>query len=303
MQLAKLFLTLAAGTIFAFSPKWAAAQTNFWQQTNGPLGATINAVAINQTDGNVFTAVQNVGMIRSTNKGASWSVVNTGLTSLDIRALLINTNGHVFAGTAQGVFRSTDNGATWAPSNIGLPNVKSIYSLSANSSGHIFAGLSSSGSGVFRTTDNGGNWSKVFAANIGVQTLAINSRGDILAGTSGSGIQRSIDNGNSWTAVNNGLYDFMINALAINQSANEIFAGLNCGVFRSIDSGNNWTSVNAGLIYTQIMTWFMRLPLIRAGGSMPERASSNCAVLVFATTAIFFVRQTTAGVGRRSPRN
>ena len=50
-----------------------------------------------------------------------------------------------------------------------------------------------------------------------VTTLAINSAGDIFAGTREHGVFRSTDNGNNWSQVNNGITDFDIRSIAINQ--------------------------------------------------------------------------------------
>ena len=56
-------------------------------------------------------------------------------------------------------------------------------------------------------------------------SLAINSSGDIFAGTfEGGGVYRSTDNGENWTLVNNGLTNTYVYALAIN-AGGEIFAG------------------------------------------------------------------------------
>jgi ligand-binding sensor domain-containing protein len=82
-----------------------------------------------------------------------------------------------------------------------------------------------------------------------IQSFAINSNGDIFAGTSGGGVYRSIDNGDSWTIANSGLASFsvqalVINALAIN-SNRDIFAGTRGdGVFRSTDNGDSWTATD-----------------------------------------------------------
>ena len=46
-----------------------------------------------------------------------------------------------------------------------------------------------------------------------VLSLAINSNGDIFAGTEGGGVFRSTDNGDNWAAINTGLTDAAVNAL------------------------------------------------------------------------------------------
>ena len=78
-----------------------------------------------------------------------------------------------------------------------------------------------------------------------VTTLAINSAGDIFAGTREHGVFRSTDNGNNWSQVNNGITDFDIRSIAINQSGH-VFVGACVGVLRSTDNGESWhyTSLN-----------------------------------------------------------
>jgi hypothetical protein len=129
----------------------ATAQTNFWQQTNGPYGGIIEALTINN-DGHIFAGTYYGGVFRSTDNGNHWSPINTGLTNLFINALAINSAGHIFAGTffGGGVFRSTDNGDTWRQINTGLTN-RSVGSLVINLDGHIFAGTA--GDGVFRSVE------------------------------------------------------------------------------------------------------------------------------------------------------
>ncbi len=63
------------------------------------------------------------GVFKSTNGGAAWSAVNTGLTNTDVYALAIDpaTPSTLYAGTvSDGVFKSTNGGAVWSAVNTGL---------------------------------------------------------------------------------------------------------------------------------------------------------------------------------------
>jgi len=282
MQSKTFFARLVVFTVLLCSGSPAFAQTDFWQQTNGPDGGSILAFAIN-SNGHIFAGTDGAGMFRSTNNGESWDEINFGLTSTKIHvySLVINSNGHIFAGTPGGVFRSMDNGANWSATgltntyvsvlainsngdifagtfggvyrstdngdswsliNTGLTNTI-VGALAINSSGHIFAGAS--GDGVFRSTDNGDNWNNTSLDSVDVYSLAINSAGHIFAGTRGQGIFRSRDNGGTWSNVISGA-GFVVTSLTINKSSGHIFAGTQGGgggVLRSTNNGNSWSPV------------------------------------------------------------
>src|SRR5438046_8385482 len=85
---------------------------NFWASTGGPQGGDV-ATLVTNANGFVFAGTQGGGVFRSSDNGATWTPVNTGLTSTDIHALATNSAGDLFAGTFGGAFRSTDNGDTW----------------------------------------------------------------------------------------------------------------------------------------------------------------------------------------------
>jgi len=86
---------------------------------------------------NLFAGTYNGGVFLSTNGGASWTEVNTGLTNTNIWALVVSGT-HLFAGTADGVFLSTDNGTNWTPVNTGLTSTD-VRSLVVKD-GYLFAG-------------------------------------------------------------------------------------------------------------------------------------------------------------------
>jgi len=83
--------------------------------------------------------------------------------------------------------------------------------LAINAAVDIFLGADfvNDAGGAFRSTDNVGSWTPV---NNGVKcgniwSLAINSTGEILAGTAGceDGVYRSTDDGDRWVLANTGL--------------------------------------------------------------------------------------------------
>jgi len=215
-------LTLSATTMAAFS----------WEPTNGPYGGHIFDLAVNAS-GHVFAASETNGVFRSTDNGSSW----TQVTSTEVDPLVINSSGHIFAGTNDGVLISTDNGDTW--SSTGLV-ASGIVSLVINSSDHIFAG--NYFGDVYRSTDNGANWSTAssgLTAN-SVEALAVNASDHIYAGTD-VGVFLSTDNGDSWTKTS--LAATNVTAVIVN-GGDDVFAGtISSGVYRSTDDGASWTQV------------------------------------------------------------
>lgn len=71
---------------------------------------TINSVVINSSDYIFLSGDQNRYIYRSTDYGFSWSALSIS----SVTTLSINSNDHIYAGTAWGgVYRSTDNGMHW----------------------------------------------------------------------------------------------------------------------------------------------------------------------------------------------
>jgi hypothetical protein len=71
----------------------------------------VTRLAIN-ANGHVFAAVFDIahyaglGVYRSTDDGANWTAVNSGLTNLNVGSLAVSPKGTVFAVTDSGLFRS-----------------------------------------------------------------------------------------------------------------------------------------------------------------------------------------------------
>ena len=79
-----------------------------------------------------------------------------------------------------------------------------------------------------------------------IRSLAINSSGDVFAGTAGGGVFLSTDNGTEWVEINNGFSGSYVYSLVVNSSG-DVFAGTEVGVFLSTDNGTEWVQINNGL--------------------------------------------------------
>ena len=225
-------------------------QGNSWEIVkNGFIGSNVAAIALG---GNRIYAASSSAILSSADGGDSWQAMpDSGLTTNSVRALTVNADGVLFAGTSnRGVFRIAENDSIWTEVNNGLTRLFT-NSLTIDGSGNLFVGIS--GAGVFRSTDNGDNW---IEANQGlpstfVLSFAIAPWGDLFACTS-AGVAQSGDNGDNWTVLSDGLTNAFVNSLYI-RSNNEVFAGTNGdGVYHT--TVNPLTSVDE--IYGTIPTAF-----------------------------------------------
>ena len=145
------------------------------------------------------------GVFRSTDDGASWVPVNTGLTKQNVTSLAISGTT-LYAGTRDGVFR-LEHDDSWT--HVGLSGVAVATLIAEPSTTRLYAGTW--GDGVFRAPD-GVSWRYWGLAGLPVRALAV-SKKYVYAGTFGSpsaegraGIfRRKINRHGLWTPINRGL--------------------------------------------------------------------------------------------------
>ncbi len=219
-----------------------------WEQTNGPEGGYISSFAVSGTS--IFAGTWwGRGIFRSTDNGASWVAVNTGLPMGGAIAALLASGGSLFAATGRGISRSDNNGESWVDASTGLTS-PIVYSLTAKGN-TLFAVTNR---GIHRSTNKGASWTVV---NTGLTDLSVSaliaSDSAVFAGTNSGSIFRSTDDGATWIAVRvppNRPFgaSFFIQSLAVKD--NILFAAVPGGILRSTDNGTSWTLFNVNFLAT-----------------------------------------------------
>ena len=211
-------------------------------QTNGNISQ--NVVALVVSGPALFAGTWGNGIFLSTDNGANWTTVNSGLTVSFIRTLIVKDN-NLFAGSDSGIFLSTNHGASWAPVNSGLTN--SLIGTLAVNGNNLFA---STDSGIFLSSNNGANWTAVKPglSYHEVQAFAF-SGNNMFAGTWGRGVFLSTNNGGNWISIDSG-FTYLNCVQSLIASGNNLFAGTyEQGIFLSTNNGESWIEVDSGLAY------------------------------------------------------
>ncbi len=96
------------------------------------------------------------GVYKSTNSGASWSKVNSGLTDLNIIALAIDaqTPEILYAESDLRIFKSINGGASWSVSGLG-PGTRNALAIDPQNPATLYTGAFG---GVYKSTNGGANW-------------------------------------------------------------------------------------------------------------------------------------------------
>jgi len=252
----------ATGTPGAIS--WEAVSTAFSQPNFIDFGA----------NGHWFVADRSQGFFRSTDSGATWSPINSGIaTNFGWTINVVPSSGDLIAGIYSSggpnlhpvqFYRSTDEGSSWTMIQSSISGVLDAYpawsgcAFASNGNavcGGYWASFPSTG-GWYST--NGGQTvaaARTVSSNgTTVYALALNPvNNDLWMGTEQYGIFRSTDNGATWTSASppdtqidpsGGIRDGNIYAITFDRSGNVLF-GSQGGIWKSSSSGSafHWTNV------------------------------------------------------------
>lgn len=231
-------LCMALLLLFALDVR---AQTNWWTPVEGPYGGTTIWALERLTDGSILAATSN-GVHRSLDEGRTWSGYSEGLTTFDVRDILLRADGSVWIGTyGKGLFRRSPGSAAWV--GAGLDNIY-VTSLVEPQTGVLLAGANGF---IHRSIDDGTTWAarSLQGYSVNVQSLASNAT-HVFAATN-LGIFRSVDTGLTWEFSSFGLQEYDARAIETNAEGH-IFAGMQpgqggCSLYRSRGNGSLWTCV------------------------------------------------------------
>ncbi|MFZ4708056.1 MAG: WD40/YVTN/BNR-like repeat-containing protein, partial [Bacteroidales bacterium] len=235
------------------------------------IGGRVRAIVIKPDDPNIiFVGSVSGGLWKSTNAGASWSVVNDFLPSLavssivydptDYNIMYVSTGeGNGLAKPGAGIFKSTNGGTSWSqlPST-NNENFSLVFRLAhhADSAGVLYA-TTYSPSGVWKTKDGGTSWTELVSLLHEAEDIKISPHNPahLLVGARG-GAYRSIDFGHTWDTITN---DDTLNGKLPHNSgrcefgfcqsnSNRIYMSMqrkNGQLYRSDDHGVNWVLMNS----------------------------------------------------------
>lgn len=228
-----------------------------WQQI-GPMGGYFKDFIFDISNANTIYAGSDDGggVWRSTNSGATWSLLTKGLPNLTgwkITQDPSNSNTLYVCDMygRYGIVKSINAGATWSVISNGLSSKydKMATGLVTMGSNTLVAATGENpgsnpprpGNGVFKTTNGGALW--VQSGLLGKTVPAINKTllGTIFAGTYGNGLYYSNDTSKTWTqhfAIPN---TAIVREIEVKDSV--VVVATSAGVYLSANWGINFTNV------------------------------------------------------------
>jgi photosystem II stability/assembly factor-like uncharacterized protein len=123
----------------------------------------LSAIGVAKSDTNViYTGASDGRVMVSTNGGANWNQITTGLPNRFITSIIVNpTNSNIAYLTVSGydtghVFRTTNGGTTWADISNNLPNIPvNTLLISPTNANTLYVGTDI---GVYRSENDGATW-------------------------------------------------------------------------------------------------------------------------------------------------
>ncbi len=224
------------------------------------------------TNGHWFAADRNQGFFRSTDRGATWSSISSGIATQFGWTINAAPNGNLIAGIYSSggpnlhpvlFYRSSNEGSSWT---VIQSSVSGILDASPAWTGCAFtaSGTAVCG-GYWASSPSPGGW---YSSNSGqsvasisttssngmtVFSLALNPvNKDLWMGTEQYGIFRSTDNGATWSAASppdtqidpsGGIRDGNVLAITFDRSGNVLF-GSQGGIWKSSSNGGRFSWKN-----------------------------------------------------------
>ena len=215
-----------------------------WVQTNGPYGGEVRALYA-ASKGVLLAGTWGAGIFRSTNRGNTWTPVNTGLAYEPgegfVYIEVFAQKGEVlYVGTQGGLYASTDGGNTW--------HHVSSFRKPESISGIVVIGdriyVGTLNTGVWYSDDDGNSWLQV---NDGFGPKSIRELASIgttlIAGSEHRLFRKRADE-DALTAVNDDFFVQQIESFAVMDDLLYVGAYTSEGeLFKSNDEGDSLTGI------------------------------------------------------------
>jgi glucose/arabinose dehydrogenase/photosystem II stability/assembly factor-like uncharacterized protein len=221
----------------------------------------IASIAVDRlTPSTVYAATRGKGVFKSTDGGAHWNAINTGLGSVGVNVVAADPfmPHTVWAGTTGNLFKSSDGGNSWTRIAADTFFRPSVFSLAFDPvrPQSIYAGVTGT---IGRTQDGGTTWAYGGPAEATAIAVDPSNPLTVYAGSmkwydssGGVGISKTTDGGATWVAINSGLSPPgarrpTVSALVIDPRAPSILYAAASDVFKSTNAGATWTAMNNGV--------------------------------------------------------
>lgn len=205
-----------------------------------------HALAIGR-DERVYLSRMDGGVVRSSDQGKTWTLVNDGIAEpYDVLDLLADDRGRVFA-LARGdsiIYRSMNDGDSW--SRIGPEEMSRLSSLFIAANGDLYlsarAGSPDGAQKLYRSADAGDSWTALpFHPNVGGNLARLTESSDGTLYMLGyTALYRSADRGGSWTFVRSVSSIPIVPGLVICSNGDLLLSDAD-GLHRSTDRGGSWS--------------------------------------------------------------
>jgi photosystem II stability/assembly factor-like uncharacterized protein len=220
------------------------------------------------SDGTVFVTSNYSGVLKSTDRGDNWTVVNAetgeGTAVIAVSPGYASDNT-VFVGqmvgaghNAGGVLKTVDGGGNWSVVNDGLNALNAIdmaVSQEQTETGTLF--VINSTMDLYKSTDGGASWSVVYQSTSNKSSRCVEmspsySSDQTVFIADGLDLYKSTDGVQSWS--NTGLSltsdDYTIRTVVLSPdyaSDHTVFVGTDGRVYKTTDGGGTWNTADAGI--------------------------------------------------------
>jgi photosystem II stability/assembly factor-like uncharacterized protein len=223
----------------AGAPKWTMSDLPAAGQGNVDIRSLLGA-----SDCQVLAA-GGMGVLRSSDFGATWMEVSEPLTGAVFQVLATGPRGTILAGASDGLYESRDGGRQWT--KFALRN-KAVSAIVLTSHGQLAVGTVQAGMYISSTSRS--TWTPVTVfSRATVSAMAMDSFGRLYAGIFGQGVFKSVDDGRTWTRILSFGKNTATYALTVTPDGNILAsAGICCPVnevflSRSPDGGKTWSRI------------------------------------------------------------
>jgi hypothetical protein len=209
-------------------------------------------------DQNLFTSTPYGAFVRSTNGGASYSSITSGITGSGAWVTPWKQDPVVatrlYAGRSQ-MFVSNNLGTSWTQlTATGGGGAITEFAIAPSNNQVIYV-IHGTNSVLRKTTDGGLTWTAATALPVGAPTFITISPTDpntlwvtVSGYTAGSKVFQSTNGGTSWVNVSSNLPNLPANCSVYQPGTNDrIYVGMDVGVYYKDNSSVNWTLYNIGL--------------------------------------------------------